>query len=90
VGGRSSPAAQFPVGSDDGVARESRAMTRPLRNAQIEELAESLRQTLAGCEAGDLVVSTSMVHRIEGAVAALESVLGQRSSLLSDLTVDSK
>jgi len=65
-------------------------MTRPLRNAQIEELAESLRQTLAACEAGDLVTSTSLVHRLEGAIAALESVLGKRSSLLDDLGVDSK
>ncbi len=65
-------------------------MTRPLRNPQIEELAESLRVTLAACEAGDLVASVSLIHRLEGAIAALESVLGQRSTLLNDLGVESK
>ncbi len=51
-----------------------------LTDAQIERLAESLRETLAACESGELVASTQMIHRLEGAIAALESALGRLSS----------
>jgi hypothetical protein len=69
---------------------ETESIGRRLTTAQIVELARSLRATLTGIQARELVASGATVHRIEGAVAALEAVLGRRSSLLTDLTIDSK
>ncbi len=61
-----------------------------LTPVQIDELAESLRRTLAAVQAGELSASALMVQRLTGALVALEVAQGQGSSLLDDPDLDSK
>lgn len=55
-----------------------------------EEMASSLRRLLDAIQDDDNeVTATAMTrHRIEGALVAVETLLGQRSSLLDDLSTD--
>lgn len=56
-------------------------MARALQRGEIKELAEAVRSFLAALDAGELDSSPSYRTRLEGALAALEAVLGTRSSL---------
>jgi len=60
-------------------------MTPPLSRAEIEKLAESVRALLADPDAG---LNEPFQRRWEGALAALEVVLGQRSSLVDNFDDD--
>ena len=51
-------------------------MSDALSPAQVGALASDLRSVLGRIEAGDLVATTPMKYRIEGAVVALEVVQG--------------
>jgi hypothetical protein len=61
-----------------------------MKRAEIEALADSLRHLLAAISAGELSASGATRHRLEGALAAVEAVLGEGSSLLPRLGLDSK
>jgi transcription elongation GreA/GreB family factor len=54
-------------------------MATTLTRKQITALAAELRTMLDKIEAGDLEATTSMRYRIEGAITALEVVLGKTS-----------
>lgn len=56
-------------------------MDRPLNRVEIEWLADSVRAVLADPEAG---LNEHTRRRWEGSLAALEVVLGQRSSLVDN------
>jgi hypothetical protein len=58
-----------------------------MTNDEVQELAETLRRLLALMDAGDLVASTATQYRLQGALAALEGVLGRSSTLVADLSV---
>jgi hypothetical protein len=58
--------------------------------AEIEGLADSVRSVLWAADGGSLELSSATRHRLEGALTALEAVLGEPSSLLSALGVESK
>lgn len=57
-------------------------MGRPMGRGEIEELAGSIRSMLDDPEAD---LNELMQRRWEGALAALDAVLGERSSLVEDL-----
>lgn len=57
-------------------------MTSPMRRAEIEELASSIRAILADA---DLTLNEPIRRRWEGALVALEIVLGEPSSLVDNL-----
>lgn len=59
-----------------------------LPRASTHALLESLRAMLASIDAGALDSSTTMRCRLQGAITALEVVLGERASLLDGLTDD--
>lgn len=65
------------------MAKRRRMLTR----SEIVGLSEGLRTLLASVEGGDLDASAALRHRIEGAITALDAVLGSRSSL--DFVLDS-
>lgn len=69
--------------SKDPVTRRRRILTR----SEIGGLLEDLRTLLASIEDGNLSASAALRHRIEGAITALDAVLGGRSSL--DIGLDS-
>lgn len=60
-------------------------MSKALSRAEVAALADDLRKMLATIESGDLDASTAMRHRIEGALAGLEVVLGRSTGLALDL-----
>jgi hypothetical protein len=60
-------------------------MGRPLRRAEIEQLANSIRTLLAETDAD---INGPMQRRWEGALTALEAVLGERSSLVDNFPLD--
>jgi hypothetical protein len=49
--------------------------------AVAEAMADSIRRMLAAIEAGELTASTAMRYRLEGALAALETLLGEPSTV---------
>jgi len=55
---------------------------RALTKAETADLARRVGELLALVREGDLVASTTMVHRLEGSLTALEAVTGESSSLL--------
>ena len=59
-------------------------MTR-LSISETRRLAEDVAALLDRIRTGDLVASTAMTYRLEGALTAVEAVLGNRSSLIADL-----
>jgi hypothetical protein len=59
---------------------------RSMRRAEIEELAISIRAFIADPQADP---NEPMRRRWEGALAALEAVLGERSSLVDNFPLDS-
>ncbi len=62
----------------------NRSTTKPLTRAEIAALAADLRTMRDQIEAGHLAGSTALKHRIEGAVAVLNVVLGRAASLELD------
>jgi len=58
---------------------------RPLTRTEITELADRLRGLIAMVDNGDMSASTAMSYRMQGAVVALDAVLGRNSSQLSSL-----
>jgi hypothetical protein len=61
-------------------------VTKRLTATQADELSEDLRSLLQRIDAGELVASTATVHRIQGAIVALEVVSGRSSqAIVSDL-----
>ena len=63
-------------------------MATTLTQKQITALAAELRTMLDKIEAGDLDATISMRHRIQGALTALDVVLGQSSRISFDLPPD--
>ena len=63
-------------------------MATTLTRKQITALATELRTMLDKIEAGDLDATISMRHRIQGAVTALDAVLGRSSRISFDLPPD--
>jgi hypothetical protein len=59
-------------------------MTR-LSISETRRLAEDVAALLDRIRTGDLVASTAMTYRLEGALTAVEAVLGNRWSLIADL-----
>jgi hypothetical protein len=59
-------------------------MPRRLTNEEIRKLAEALAGLLNRIRTGELVASTAMSYRLEGALTALQAVLGESSSLVDD------
>ena len=57
-----------------------------LKQAEVVALAEQLRSTLARVRSGELTASTAFEHRLEGAVTALDAVLGNPTSLLEGVS----
>jgi hypothetical protein len=57
-------------------------MTKRLTTVQIETLIDSVTSVLAAIESDELSLSVAMRHRLEGALVALEAVLGADFSLL--------
>ncbi len=57
----------------------------PLTRRQVDDLALQIRDLLEAIEAGRLDASRAMIHRLEGAFAALEAVAGKHPSLLDAL-----
>jgi len=58
---------------------------RPLTRPEVSALDDQLRAVLGAIDAGELDASSAARSRLEGAVAALDAVLGRPSSLLTDL-----
>jgi hypothetical protein len=56
-----------------------------MRRADIEQLAASVRSLLADPEGA---INDLQRRRWEGALTALEAVLGERSSLVDNLAID--
>jgi hypothetical protein len=57
-------------------------VSHPMRRTEVEELAASIRELLADPDAG---VNEPLRRRWEGALIALEVVLGERTSLTDNL-----
>lgn len=57
----------------------------PLTRSEIAELAERLQALLVMIEGEDMSASTAMTYRLQGAVSALEAVVGRSHSLLDPL-----
>ncbi len=60
-------------------------MARPMRRTDVEELAVSIRALLADPDAD---INEPLRRRWEGALVALEAVLGERTSLVDNLEMD--
>ena len=54
---------------------------RPLTHSEIAELADRLRGLLDMVDNGELSATTGMTYRLQGAVTALDAVVGQQSLL---------
>jgi hypothetical protein len=61
------------------------SMARPMRRSDIEDLAASIRAVLADPDAG---INELQCRRWEGALVALEAVLGEKISLVDNLEMD--
>jgi len=55
-------------------------VARVLRRAEVEDLAESLRRLQKALESEEVASTPTYRARVEGALAALEAVLGKRSA----------
>ena len=60
-------------------------MARPMRRSDVEELAVSIRALLADPDAD---INEPLRRRWEGALVALEAVLGEKTSLVDNLEMD--
>jgi hypothetical protein len=60
-------------------------MSRVMRRTEIEALAASIREALSD---PDAQINEPLRRRWEGALVALEAVLGESSSLVDNLGVD--
>lgn len=59
----------------------------PRTRPAVQALAASIRSTLALIDAGSLSASTATTYRLQGAVVAVDSVLGgDQKDVLSSLT----
>ncbi len=56
----------------------------PLTTSELQGLAEQLDRLLAAVLDGQMSTTAATTHRLEGAVAALDAVLGRRSWLLGE------
>jgi hypothetical protein len=63
------------------VVHEVKALTR----AEVAALASDLRAMMDRIEAGDLDATIAMRHRIEGAIAVLDTIQGRATSLGFDV-----
>jgi hypothetical protein len=61
------------------------SVSRPLNRPEIEELARSVRAFLADPDSG---LNEPLRRRWQGALIALETVLGERTSLVDNLEHD--
>lgn len=61
---------------------------RRLTHTEIDELAGSIRATLAALDSGAMTASKAMRYRLEGALTGLEAVAGHPSSLLAPFLPD--
>ena len=61
-----------------------------LTRSETAALADSLRRTLGLIYANELSAKPRTTHRLEGALIALEAVLGARSNPLEELSKDDR
>ncbi len=65
---------------------ETERVPRQLSRGQVQELARSIRLVLDQIDGGELAASAATTYRLEGAVVALLTALGERSEdLVEDL-----
>lgn len=55
-------------------------MAKALTRSEISALAQDLKAMLVAIESGELAASAALRHRIEGAITALDTALGNRPS----------
>jgi len=67
------------------VVGENGPMAGPMRRSEIEKLAQSIRVVLTDTDAD---INELQRRRWEGALVALEVVLGERTSLVDNSDVD--
>ena len=53
---------------------------RPLTRGEIGELADQLRDLITMTESGEMTATTAMTYRLQGAVVALDAVLGHKTT----------
>jgi hypothetical protein len=53
-----------------------------LTRSEIAELADRLRGLIAMVDNGEMSATTAMTYRLQGAVVALDAVLGRESTIL--------
>ena len=58
---------------------------RALNRREIADLADRLRGLLDMIEADEMSATTGMMYRVQGAVVAIDAVLGRDASLLDSL-----
>jgi len=60
-----------------------------MTKAETADLAEQIRRLVAATDDGSLIATAADRYRLEGALVALEVVLGDRPSLVDGLVLDS-
>ena len=65
-------------------------MARYLNREQTRSLLVDMKRLLSKLESGELSAPAATVYRLEGAIVALEAVLGEKPALLDSLSIDTK
>jgi hypothetical protein len=61
-------------------------MAKPLTRAEVASLADTIGRFLVAIRGNELDASLAMTYRLEGALVALEAVLGEAGEALRVLT----
>ena len=70
-----------------GVAPGGGFVVSMLKAEEVAAISESLRRLLAVVESGEMTATAATRYRLEGALAALEAVTGDPSTLLDKLGI---
>lgn len=73
------------VREGDPAACKTQRVPRSLTRSQVEQLAESTRALLDRIRSGELAARPETIHRLEGALVALQAVLGAPDDALREL-----